>query len=212
MALATTTLSSAVGVNDNSIVVASATSFAAGRLVRVDDEWMKVASNYSSGTTIPVLRGQQGSAVLAHVSSANVVHGLASDFSAAPIQAPVGVTIPAQRARRVTSYSAAGAISLPNAGEDAVAVIIGTSNLAMTLADPTKDLDGCVLTVIANGKAAHTLTLSSGIGNGGSSFDVGTFSSSLQTGCQLMACNGFWVLIGNGIAGATAATAGPLWA
>lgn len=212
MALATTTLSSAVGVNDNSIVVASATSFAAGRLVRVDDEWMKVASNYSSGTTIPVLRGQQGSAVLAHVSSANVVHGLASDFSVPPIQAAQGVTRPSQVPFRIQSYSAAGAIALPSAGEHEIAVIIGTSNLAMTLADPTKDMDGTMLIVIANGKAAHTLTYSSGLGNGGASFDVGTFSASLATGCILMACNGYWVLIGSGIAGATAATAGPLWA
>jgi len=199
-------------VNDNSIVVASATSVASGRLIRIDEEWMEVAKNYSEGTTVPVLRGQQGSATLAHVSSANVVHGLASDFSAPPAGTSLGVTLPAARARRVTSYSAAGAIAFPGAGEDMVAVIIGTSALAMTIANPTKDIDGSILVVIANGKAAHTLTYTAGLGNGGSAYDVGTFSATLAGGCQLMACNGFWVLIGNGIATATAATGAPLFA
>ena len=60
MAFATTTLSSAVGTSDISIVVASATSFAAGRLLIVDQELMQVTQAYSSGTTIPVLRGRDG--------------------------------------------------------------------------------------------------------------------------------------------------------
>lgn len=212
MALATTTLSSAVAINDTVIKVASATDVAAGRLIRIDDEWMKVSQAYSSGTAVNVLRGQQGSASAAHASSANVTHGLASDFSDAPDGAYGANVVPSQRARRVVSYSAAGAISLPGAGEDVVAVINGTGALAMTLANPSKDIDGSMLIIIANGKAAHTVTYTAGIGNGGASFDVGTFSASLQVGCQLMACNGFWVLIGNGIAGATAATGGPLFA
>ncbi|WP_339647409.1 hypothetical protein, partial [Jannaschia helgolandensis] len=75
MALATTTLTSAVAVDDTSIVVASATSFDAGRLVLVDQEVMQVAQNYTSGTTVDVLRGVNGSATLSHVITSNVVHG-----------------------------------------------------------------------------------------------------------------------------------------
>lgn len=212
MALATTTASSAIAVDDNSIVVASATSMAAGRLLRCDDEWMKVGSTYSTGTTVPVLRGQNGSAVVAHPATANVVHGLASDFSDAPDGAYGAQTTPPQRAQRIQSYSAAGAIALPIAGEMGVAVINGTGALAMTLANPTADLDGSILVVIANGKAAHTLTYTAGFGNVGATFDVGTFSGTQTQGCILMACNGFWVLIGNGIGNATAALGGPLFA
>src|SRR5438094_6161812 len=62
MALATTTLSSACAQGDVSIVVASATSVAAGRLIVIDQEEMQVAQSYSSGTTVPVLRGRDGSA------------------------------------------------------------------------------------------------------------------------------------------------------
>lgn len=211
MALNTTTLSSAVVTTDTSIVVASATGAAAGAFARVDDEVMQIAQNYTSGTTIPVIRGVGGTATLAHAKTANVVLYLGSDEVS---QGPQTVTqFPiAGRSRPVTSYSADGAIALPAPGSDAIAVLIGTVALAMTLANPTKDMDGGLLFVVANGKAAHTLTISSGIGNGGSSFDVGTFSASIAGGCILMAMNGFWNLVGNGVAGATAATGAPLWA
>lgn len=205
MALATTTLSSAVSINDSTIVVASATSFAAGRLVRIDDEWMKVQSGYSTGTTIPVLRGQQGSAVLAHNSSANVVHGSAGDFSVPPIQAAQAITAPAQRPRRIVSYSASGAIDLPSSGEDRVVVLNGTSALAMTLAVPTSDLDGTILYIVGNGKSASTVTFASGIGNAGSAYDVATLQNAGQVGISCMAVNGFWVLLNGPITGTTTA-------
>lgn len=209
MALTTTTLSSAVAVNDTSIKVASATGFAAGQFVRVDSEFMTIAQNYSSGTTIPVLRGKVGTVTAAHATSANVTTGVSTDFQPAPSGLELLAVNPVTPAfGTVFSYSAAGAIAVVSG----IHVINGTGALAMTLANPTKDQDGTVLIVVANGKAAHTLTITSGIGNGGASFDVGTFSASLQVGCILVAVNGFWVLVGNGIAGATAATAGPLWA
>jgi hypothetical protein len=93
-----------------------------------------------------------------------------------------------------------------------VAIINGTGALAMTLANPTKDMDGDSLIIIANGKAAHTVTYTAGLGNGGGNYDVGTYSGTLAGGCTLMACNGFWVLIGNGIATATGVTGSPTWA
>ncbi len=212
MALATTTLSAAVAASDAIINLVSATSVSAGRLLLVDNEWMKVQASYVSGTSVPVLRGINGSVQAAHVASANITHGDAVDFANPPGQAAVAVNAPLQRSRDIKSYSAAGAIDLNSPGTDAVRIINGTSALAMTLANPTKDMDGDLMIVVANGKAAHTLTYSAGLGNGGASFDVGTYSASLQTGCILCACNGFWVLVGNGIAGATGATAGPLWA
>ncbi|PYQ83519.1 MAG: hypothetical protein DMG02_33580, partial [Acidobacteria bacterium] len=86
MALATTTLSSACAQGDVSIVVASATSVAAGRLIVIDQEEMQVAQSYSSGTTVPVLRGRDGSAQVAHKATANVTHGLASDFASPAAQ------------------------------------------------------------------------------------------------------------------------------
>lgn len=194
MALTTTTLSSAVAVNDNSIAVASATGFAAGNPILIDQEVLKVAQSYVSGTTIPVLRGQDGSVTAAHKSSANAVMFLASDESG---PSPQTVTQwPNVRARRLVSISATGAIPLPNPGEDLDVLLNGTSVIAGTLANPTKDLDGCRLTVIGNGKAAHTLTYTAGLGNGGANLDVNTWAAGAQIAMQLIAANGIWVPFG----------------
>jgi hypothetical protein len=210
MALTTTTISSAVIVSANSIVVASATGFAAGNYVLVEDELMRVAQNYVSGTTIPVLRGQDGTITGAHPASCNATTFLASDEAG-----PFGQTntqFPTVRARDISSYSAAGAIALPAPGADAVAIINGTGALAMTLANPTKDMDGSMLYIVANGKAAHTVTYSAGVGNGGGTMDVGTYNATEATGCALMAVNGFWVLWANGIGSSGTQVAGVVWA
>src|SRR5215471_737987 len=195
MALNATTLSSAVGLTDNTIVVASATGFAVGNYVRVDQELMRVAQSYvAASTTVNVLRGQDGTATATHPTSAKVMVELASDL---PTAAPQAYTTLQNTVPRVyKSYSTAGAITLPGVGQDAVAFLNGTSVLAMTLANPTTDMDGCRLVVIGNGKAAHTITYTAGLGNGGGTLDVGTAASGNQCAVELMAAGGFWVHIG----------------
>jgi hypothetical protein len=197
MSLTTTTLASALLTTDTSIVVTSATGFAAGSYVLVDQELMKVVNSYVSGVTIPVLRGLDGSVVQAHPSGANATVGLGSDFANPGPQAITTYQI-AGKTRTVTSYSASGAITMPTPGTDAVAIINGTSTLAMTLTVPTKDMDGCLLIIVANGKSAsHVDVPTTGYGNAGSSYDVLTFQNAGQAGFILMACNGFWVIIGS---------------
>ena len=193
MALATTTLSSACAAGDYEIVVASATSFAAGRLVRIDDEWMQVRQDYSSGTTIPVLRGRNGSVVVAHVITANVTHGLASDFSDSPSGAGEAITVPSQLATRKISITATGSLSLPKSGEDLRVILNGTSVIALTVPVPTKDLDGCLLYIAGNGVAAHTVTFTGGLSGAGASYDVITVNASAPV-ClgPFMAVNGKW--------------------
>jgi hypothetical protein len=210
MALTSTTLSSACAQLDTSIVVTSATGFAAGNLLVIDQETMQVAQGYSSGTTIPVLRGRDGSAQVAHKVTVPVTTYLASDQN--PPAPQTVVQYPTVRARRMLNYAAAGAITLPNPGEDMVAVIDGTSTLAMTLANPTKDLDNSMLYIFSNGKGAHTVTYTAGVGNGGSTMDVGTYNTTEATGCALMALNGFWVLWANGIGSSGTQVAGVVWA
>lgn len=194
MALATTTLSSAATASAKEIVVASATSVAAGRLVLVDQEMMQVVQSYVSGTTVGVLRGRGGTAAVAHVASANVVHGASTDFSDPGAQTVVSYPA-AGWSKKVISYSAAGAIALPKPHEDTVVVINGTDALAMTLAVPTDDLDGCELFVIANGKAAHTVTAAGGFGLASTSYDVATSNANGQCGLHCIAANGAWVIL-----------------
>jgi hypothetical protein len=193
MALSTTTLASPVSVNDVSIVVASAAGFAPGMPLRIDSEWGQVAKGYVSGTTIPISRGFDGSATAAHKSGANVTVGLTSDF--ANPQPQTMVTFPLQQAWPMYSYSASGAIP-PIPG---IHVLNGTGVLVMTLTSPTKDQDGQILILVANGKAAHTVTYTTvGFGGGGAATDVATFAAASQGGAINMAMNGVWVQIGTG--------------
>ena len=190
MALATTTLSSAVAVDDTSVVVASATSFDAGRLVLVDQEVMQVAQNYSSGTTVDVLRGMNGTATATHVVTSNVSHGDAADFSTPAAQEIIGYQ--AARATVVTSITATGTLTLPKAGTDARVILNGTSVIALTIPVPTKDMDGTLLTIVGNGAAAHTLTFTGGLSGAGTSYDVVTTNSTAPIAFTAIACNGLW--------------------
>jgi hypothetical protein len=199
MATTTTTLSSAVAVTDNYINVASATSVTAGYMIVVGDEIMKVSKNYVSGTIVPVERGLNGTVQGAHVSGENVTHGKASDFSDTPAFSTT--MLPGARIVRCVQYAAAGAIALPKAGEDVRANIVGASALAMTIAEPGKELDFCRITITASGTtagtvAAHTLTSTAGFGGAGSGYTVLTFDANGAVGVTLQAANGKWVVIG----------------
>lgn len=193
MALTTTTLSAALGANDQTATVASATGIVASDYMLIDQEFVRVGKSYVSGTLIPLSgRGQNGTVVAAHVSGANVTHGPGSEFANAGPQVAVAYPV-AARARTLTSYSASGAITLPTAGTDAVAVLNGTSVLAMTVAAPTKDMDGCFLHIVANGAAAHTVTVTGGISGAGSSYDVVTLNGTGPVFLTFMACNALWM-------------------
>lgn len=212
MAITLTTLSGAVIVDQNTIAVASATGCTAGCFVLVDQEVMQVQKGYplagSNVLQVPVLRGVESTATQAHPTGAQVKFYLGTDTAALPGQqsAPVPITTPA---RERLSYTAAGAITFPKPGNDMDAVINGTGALAMTLASPTTDMDGCTLRVLGNGKAAHTVTYTTiGLGNVGAAADVITFKADQSQGIRLVACGGFWITDGVIVAGA-ATIAGP---
>ena len=199
-----TTLASACALNATKIVVTAATSFVAGLRVKVDQEEMLIAGGYSNsvnGVNVPVIRAQGGTVAQAHPSGANVVLWQTTDVVATDPQLAVNTPI-AGRARPLISYSAAGAISLPTAGNDAVAVINGTSALAMTLAAPGKDLDGSILFIVSNGKAAHTVAPATALNDAGSNFDTAiTFAAGGRQVVVLLAVNEFWQIVPSVAAG-----------
>lgn len=208
MARSTTTLAVACAIDDLRITVASATGFAPGNLVLIDGETMRVAKSYASGVVIPLDGRGIGSLSAAHVITANVVVGLPSDF-APPFNGGPTQTYQNQKATAPpVSFTAAGAIPLPSAGTNGVVILNGTVALAMTLAVPTTDMDGTILFIGGNGKAAHTVTVASGLGNVGATADVITFSATQQQATQLMAIGGFWCTCSTIVAGA-ATIAGP---
>ncbi len=191
MALATTTLSAAVSLTDTSIILASAASIASGRILRIDDEIMQVAQGYVSGTTVNVLRGRDGSATQTHVLTANVTHGLASDFSVPA--ATVEATYVPQRPRKIVSITATTAtLALPPAGTDMMVVLNGTAAITLTVPVPTQDMDGNILWLVSNGVAQHVYTFTSGFGGVGSGYTTATPASGARGSIMVIACNGFW--------------------
>ncbi|HEX6038911.1 hypothetical protein [Longimicrobium sp.] len=194
MALTRTTLSSAVVVADTSIVVASATGFAADRIVRIDQEFMVVQKSYSSGTTIPVRRGQLGTKNVAHVASAGVVVGTAADDWDAPGVAAVVNNPTAGRPRIIESITADNStVTHSAAGTDHVVILNGTSVINLTVPVPTTDMDGDELNILANGTAAHVITFTGGIGGEGSSYDVITSNANGPVAYKFVACNAVWL-------------------
>lgn len=192
MALSETTISAACAVDAIQIVVASATGIARGYEIRINGEVMQVTKGYVAGATIvPVLRGQQGTLATAHGITSRVVVGTQADFAQNNPPQTVAPYVIAGRARVVTSYGAAGAIDLPPAGADALAIINGTNALAMTLAVPTKDLDGSILTIAGIGAAAHTVTIAGGAGGG--ALVTATFDATGKCNIAFMAMDEIWV-------------------
>lgn len=191
MALYETTLASACAVSDKQLVLTSGSSVAIGDEIRVDGEIFQVAKSYvAAATIVPVLRGQQGTVAQAHGLTARVVGGRPSDFQSSVNPQTMSTYVIAGRARVVTSYGAAGAIDLPPAGADALAWINGTSALAMTLAAPTKELDGSILTIAGLSGKAHTVTMT---GFTGGSLTVATFDGTGVCNFSVMAVDEGWV-------------------
>lgn len=193
MALATTTLASAVLVSDTSIVVASATSLAPGRLLIVDQELMRVTAGYvNASTTVPVLRGQDGTAAKAHVITANVTHGLSSDWSG-PGDGTFTSYQPAGRSRHIVSITATTAtLTLAPAGTDLMVILNGTAAITLTVPVPTKEMDGNVLWIVSNGVAAHVPTFTGGLGGVGSGYTTLTAATGANICLLAIACDGAW--------------------
>lgn len=192
MALATTTLSAAITVSDNTIVVASATSMAAGRLILIDQEMMQVVQTYVSGTTVGVLRGRDGTATAAHVVTANVTHGLSTDFDNPAAQTVISYQT--QRAVKVISITATSTMTLPDSGTDLRVVLNGTAAITLTIPVPTKDIDGTEIAFVSNGVAQHLLTFTGGLSGAGTSYDVITINSTAPAAFKVIACNGLWLI------------------
>lgn len=202
MALTTTTLNGAISADQTLIKVTSGTGFGKGKYLRVDDEFLQQTADAdaSSTTLIPVRRGVNGTVAKAHPTGANCLVGNGDEFTGSADTTATGYPL-SGRQRRLVSYSASGAIALGSPGTDLVAVLNGTSGLTMTQVVPTKDMDTDVLTVISNGKAAHTLTFATAIGDAGSGYTVLTFPAGGQVAAQFMACNGIWVALPSTYAG-----------
>lgn len=201
MALTRTTLTGAVAIGDTTINVAAATGVAAGAYIRIDQEIVKVTTAYvAASLSVPVVRGQDGTLAAAHVITAGAVIGTGSDFTGAAPQTVVNYPI-AGRGVTVQSMTTSGAIALPTDGTDLRLILNGTVAIAATLAVPTVDLDGTILSIVGNGKAAHTVTVAGGLGAAGAGYTVATFIVGSQQSLQVIAANAVWVPLPSAMSG-----------
>ena len=187
MALTSTTLAAAAGANDTQIRVTSATGFAVGQVIRVDNEWMAQTAA-ANGTFIPVRRGLDGSAQVAHGILADVATGLNTDLPNPPIG---GFVLAPQQPHRIT-LGADTTLSATDITQNTTYVITKATAAAITLGAPSKAQDGLQVTFRSATAAAHTVTYAAGIlGDAGSS-DIGTFAAKVGAMVVLEANAGTW--------------------
>lgn len=187
MAITNTTAASAVGANDQTINVTSATGFATGNLIRIDSEWM-VQSGAANGTVIPVIRGgKNGSTQQAHPILSPVMTCLASDTLTA---APAAVLNPASFSKQQVSYGASGAITPPVV--DTIIWLNKATAAAMTLVGPSGAADGTEVTIYSTTAAAHTVTYTAGFYGDTTSSDVATFAAKAGASMTIIASKGTW--------------------
>ena len=193
MALAETTLSAACAAADRSVTVASATSVAAGRIFQIDGEVMRVAKGYVSGATTVGLdgRGLAGTAQVAHLNTARVVHGEPSDWPN-PGAGAVTAFAPVGRPLRVRSYRTTASMDLPAPGEDML-VRLDSTAFTLTVPVPTKDLDGCRVTFIGSAAAvAYVLEFTGGLGGASTGYETITWNGTGNLYLEVVAMNDLW--------------------
>jgi hypothetical protein len=204
MALTRTTLAAACAAGDNTITLTAAGTMAARLIILIDGELMSSTPAYvNASTTVPVLRGQGGTSAYAHPITAGVVYGTLSDFTGQAAQSSAQFLY-AGRPVIKKSYSASGAIDLPAPGSDLIADLnaVSTTVLTMTIPAPTKEMDGCSLTLVSHtGTGAHVIyigaaagaTTGDGLNGAGTSYDQFTFPAN-PVMLTLRAFNSFWFI------------------
>lgn len=195
MALTTVALASACAADARVIVLASAGTMAPNLRIEIDGEIMYSTREYVSGVTVPVLRGQEGTEGVLHPITCPVKYGAKDDALWGPQGAQTVVQNPlAGRVRDQKSYSASGAIDLPDPGTDRDVFLnaVTTAVLVMTIAAPSAAMDGCELTIASrNGTGAHTLDFAGGLNGAGSAYNLFTFPAG-PVMISVKALNGAW--------------------
>jgi hypothetical protein len=189
MALTRTTISAAVSATALTIPVTSATGFAAGNFLRIDNEFMMVVS--VSGTNITVRsRGDLGSAAIAHNTLAPATTGLLSDLPDIPPGQAAQVD---QAGQTIVTASVDGALSIPI--QNTLVLVQKAGVCAMTLAAPTTAQDGVTVTIMSNTANAHTVTYTAGFYGDTTSSDVATFAAKVGASMTIQAQAGKWGVV-----------------
>jgi hypothetical protein len=188
MSLTNTTLAAACGAADLTLRLTSVTGAVVGAPLKIENEYVGAVLSIVSPFVTVRDRGAEGTLAVAHNALAPVnLAAAASDF----IAIPAGSTnqVPPFR-ERVQYYSVNGAIALPD--QNTTVILNKAGVAAMTLADPTRDMEGLEMTIMAGTAQANTVTYTTGFNGGGAATDVGTFGGAIGDNFRIKAVLGVW--------------------
>lgn len=157
MALTTTSLNGAITASQTFVKATSATpttgtaAIANGDMFQIDGERMRV-TDVSTTPTFQVVRGYDGTLAVAHATLAPFIFGRPFDWNS---NAGAPVT-----PRALVSIGANGVIAVPTVNT-LLTIDKATALATTTLAAPTSDSNGVVLTITSNTAAAHVITATS---------------------------------------------------
>ena len=195
MALTATTLAAAITGVQTQFTLTSTSGFAAGQVVKIDDEYMVCVSVPVSGTIVVRGRGSEGTTGESHGIYAVVVTSTSTaDF---PVTAP-GMVNPAPpewdyiQELGVTQTLAAFTTKRP-----ITFIINNAAATAITLPTPSTGLDGKMLVFTSNTAYAHTVLGTSLLADAvsGSPHGTATFAAYKGASLTLMISNGLYNVI-----------------
>lgn len=196
MALTQTSISAALSADALVLAATSATGATVGGFAKVDGEFMVITA--INGTAITVRsRGDQGTAAVAHKVLAPLVFGLATDLQS--MLGPTEVLAPVFLDYDIATIGANGAIAVPSR-QTVFFITKATALGSSTLANPTKDQNGLILTFTSTTAAAHVVTLVTS--QDGTTGNSTTYTFAAFAGCSfaVIATNASWnVLYANGV-------------
>lgn len=198
MAIAQTTLAAAVGADDLTFKITSATGVSAGMAARVDDEFIGEVLSVD-GTTVRVRgRGWDGTAGKAHRILAPIAfYTKTGSFPDALtyLQIPPGHVVPQPPEQEITdTVGADGTYTVP--ANDTTVWLQKATALALTLPAPSKLENGRRLKFVSGTAAAHVITatglLQDGVTGGGK--NTATFAAFIGASIELVAKDGTWAV------------------
>lgn len=198
MAITATTLSAAVGLTDNTVLLASITgvtsaNFQTGSIVYlfIDQELFQVITAPAAATSpVIVRRGLGGTVQSAHVTGSQVQVGLPADFAPfIAVEKNVLVSNETQGALTLPAIFLSGTADAIPAGVAGFYVVKTGSANAMTLAAPTAAQEGNVIQIWSDTAFAHTITATSLLAGGTALKTTATFPAFRGAGISLRVCN-----------------------
>lgn len=205
MAITATTIASAMTATDQYVVLTSATNLTNAMWIRVDDEFMKIRTDYGTGaftgTTVPVVRrGDLGTQQQAHSVLATASFGLYTDLAGPASAQMASLNSPSTALGYEQISVGANTTTIQSFTRNTIIALTKATALASTnLQAPGKDQDGLTLILTSTTAAGHVVTATTLINDGvaGAPHSTLTFAAQKGASIMLVALAGLWQVVSN---------------